>query len=82
MTASFIKSPKDVTRLTRNSFQYIVLATDLNISKTNWGAAQANGSRNIYVWESSADGVSWSRERLVELIPPTAGYVSFSPSII
>jgi hypothetical protein len=58
--------------------QYIVLATDLDIGKTNWGAAQANGSRSIYVWKSSADGVSWSRESLVELMPPTAGYVSSS----
>jgi hypothetical protein len=55
-----------------------VLATDLDIGKTNWGAAQANGSRSIYVWKSSADGVSWSRESLVELMPPTAGYVSSS----
>lgn len=69
-----------MTRLTRCLFQYIVLATDLDIGKTNWGAAQANGSRSIYVWESSADGVSWSRERLVELMPPTAGYVSFNPT--
>jgi hypothetical protein len=53
-----------------------VLATDLDIGKTNWGAAQANGSRSIFVWDSSADGRTWSRERLVELMPSTAGYVS------
>ena len=65
-----------MTRLTRHCLQYIVLATDLDISKTNWGAAQSTGSRSIFVWDSSADGSTWSRERLVELMPPTAGYVS------
>lgn len=74
---------QEVKRLTRHCHQYIVLATDLDIGKTNWGAAQSTGSRSIYVWESSADGVSWSKERLVDLMPPTAGYVSLiSPPTI
>ncbi|KAF4552178.1 Hypothetical protein D9617_11g010270 [Elsinoe fawcettii] len=57
-----------------------VLATDLDIGKTNWNAAQTNGSRSIFVWEST-DGVNWSQDRLVELMPPTAGYV-WAPSAI
>lgn len=60
--------------------QLIVLATDLDIGKTDWGTAQTNGSRSIFVWES-ADGVSWSNDRLAELMPPTAGYV-WAPSAI
>lgn len=55
--------------------QLYVLATDLDIGKTNWNAAQTNGSRSIFIWESS-DGVNWSQDRLVELMPSTAGYVS------
>ncbi|KAG8631273.1 hypothetical protein KVT40_000413 [Elsinoe batatas] len=57
-----------------------VLATDLDIGKTNWSAAQTNGSRSIFVWEST-DGVNWSQDRLVELMPPNAGYV-WAPSAI
>ena len=62
--------------------KYIVLATDLDIGKTNWAAAQANGSRSIFVWESSANGATWSQDRLVELMPPTAGYVSSFPQTL
>ncbi len=58
--------------------QFYILATDLDIGKTNWGDAQSHGSRSIHVWESS-DGVNWSTERLVELMGPTAGYV-WAPS--
>ncbi|PSK60267.1 proline-tRNA ligase [Elsinoe australis] len=57
-----------------------VLATDLDIGKTNWNAAQTNGSRSIFIWESS-DGLNWSQDRLVELMPATAGYV-WAPSAI
>ncbi|KAI3477370.1 hypothetical protein L1887_60949 [Cichorium endivia] len=57
---------------------FYILATDLDIGKTNWGDAQSHGSRSIHVWESS-DGVNWSTERLVELMGPTAGYV-WAPS--
>ncbi|KAF2217158.1 glycoside hydrolase family 43 protein [Cercospora zeae-maydis SCOH1-5] len=65
---------------TSETQQYRVLATDLDIAKTDWGQAQANGSRSIFVWEST-DGVNWSKERLVELMPSTAGYV-WAPSAI
>ncbi|ETS64063.1 hypothetical protein PaG_02400 [Moesziomyces aphidis] len=58
--------------------KFYILATDLDIGKTNWGDAQSHGSRSIHVWESS-DGVNWSTERLVELMGPTAGYV-WAPS--
>lgn len=55
--------------------QLFVLATDLDIRKTTWADAQTNGSRGILVWESG-DGVSWSEDSLIEVMPATAGYVS------
>ncbi|KAH8711868.1 hypothetical protein GQ44DRAFT_742841 [Phaeosphaeriaceae sp. PMI808] len=60
--------------------KYFVLATDLDIGKTDWGTAQTFGSRSIFVWESS-DGITWSKDNLVELMPSTAGYV-WAPSAI
>ncbi|SPO21445.1 related to carbon source-regulated protein (putative arabinase) [Ustilago trichophora] len=58
--------------------KYYILATDLDIGKTNWGDAQSHGSRSIIVWEST-DGVNWTNERLVQLMDETAGYV-WAPS--
>ncbi|KAF1923050.1 glycoside hydrolase family 43 protein [Didymella exigua CBS 183.55] len=65
---------------TQDASKLIVLATDLDISKTTWGLAQTNGSRGIFVWESS-DGITWSKDRLVSMMPATAGYV-WAPSAI
>ncbi|GAC98275.1 arabinosidase [Pseudozyma hubeiensis SY62] len=58
--------------------KYYIMATDLDIAKTNWGDAQSHGSRSIHIWEST-DGVNWSAERLVEMMNSTAGYV-WAPS--
>ncbi|SJX60889.1 related to carbon source-regulated protein (putative arabinase) [Sporisorium reilianum f. sp. reilianum] len=58
--------------------KYYILATDLDIGKTNWSDAQSHGSRSIHVWESD-DGVNWSTERLVQLMDEAAGYV-WAPS--
>lgn len=75
------KGARDPFILRSNSGdKYYILATDLDISKTDWGTAQAKGSRSIFVWESS-DGVNWSSDSLVELMPATAGYV-WAPSAI
>jgi hypothetical protein len=71
---AFSRQYADIT-----AHQLIVLATDLDIGKTDWGTAQTNGSRSVLVWRSS-DGVTWSTDRLVELMPPTAGYVSLLPT--
>ncbi|KAM0714119.1 hypothetical protein Q7P37_011083 [Cladosporium fusiforme] len=57
-----------------------VFATDLNIARTDWGAAQTFGSRAIHVWEST-DGINWTADRLATLMPATAGYV-WAPSAI
>ncbi|KAF2763888.1 hypothetical protein EJ03DRAFT_261061, partial [Teratosphaeria nubilosa] len=57
-----------------------ILATDLQIGKTSWGEAQRVGSLSIHVWESS-DGVKWSSDRLVKIMPATAGFV-WAPSAI
>ncbi|KAF3042542.1 hypothetical protein E8E11_004656 [Didymella keratinophila] len=46
----------------------IVLATDLDIDKTDWGTAQTNGSRSIFVWDST-DGATWSADRLTFTAP-------------
>lgn len=60
---------------TQDGSKLYVLATDLKIASTDWGTAQRFGSRSIHIWEST-DGVNWSEDRLAELMPPTAGYVS------
>ncbi len=65
---------------TQDGSKLYVLATDLNIGRTNWGDAQTRGSRSIHIWESS-DGVNWSSDRLAQLMPATAGYV-WAPSAI
>lgn len=53
--------------------KFYLLATDLKIyNGRGWDAAQRTGSRSIMVWEST-DLVNWSRQRSVEVSPPTAG---------
>ncbi|RSM81022.1 beta-xylosidase [Amycolatopsis sp. WAC 01375] len=53
--------------------KFYLLATDLKIHNgRGWDAAQRTGSRSIMVWEST-DLVTWSRQRSVEVSPPTAG---------
>ncbi|ANN18073.1 beta-xylosidase [Amycolatopsis orientalis] len=53
--------------------KFYLLATDLKIHDgRGWDAAQRTGSRSIMVWEST-DLVTWSRQRSVQVSPPTAG---------
>ncbi|MFS8097503.1 family 43 glycosylhydrolase [Lentzea alba] len=53
--------------------KFYLLATDLKINGGNgWDAAQRTGSRSIMVWEST-DLRNWSRQRSVQVSPPTAG---------
>ncbi|NGY64743.1 family 43 glycosylhydrolase [Lentzea sp. NEAU-D13] len=53
--------------------KFYLLATDLKINGGNgWDAAQRHGSRSIMIWEST-DLANWSRQRSVEVSPPTAG---------
>ncbi|MFD4669127.1 LamG-like jellyroll fold domain-containing protein [Lentzea sp. NPDC058450] len=53
--------------------KFYLLATDLKINGgRGWDAAQRTGSRSIMVWES-ADLRTWSRQRSVQVSPPTAG---------
>ncbi|KAI8917271.1 glycosyl hydrolase [Powellomyces hirtus] len=50
-----------------------IVATDLRMHRNgDWGAAVRNGSRSLVIWESE-DLVDWSKPRLVEVSPPTAG---------
>ncbi|MFD4635690.1 immunoglobulin-like domain-containing protein [Lentzea sp. NPDC058436] len=53
--------------------RFYLLATDLKINGgRGWDAAQRTGSRSIMVWEST-DLRTWSRQRGVQVSPPTAG---------
>ncbi|WP_255951886.1 family 43 glycosylhydrolase [Streptomyces odontomachi] len=53
--------------------RFYLLATDLKMyGNGDWNAAQRHGSRSIMVWESP-DLVHWSKQRSVEVSPPTAG---------
>ncbi|KAG8630004.1 hypothetical protein KVT40_001623 [Elsinoe batatas] len=54
--------------------KWYILATDLDIGKTTWDAAQRKGSLGIFVWEST-DLVNWGTERLVKVEADTAGMV-------
>ncbi|EHA48891.1 hypothetical protein MGG_00570 [Pyricularia oryzae 70-15] len=54
--------------------KWYVIGTDLDIAKTTWDLAQRNGSRGIFVWEST-DLVNWQNERLVTVEDDTAGMV-------
>lgn len=53
--------------------RFYLLATDLKINGgRGWDAEQRTGSRSIMVWEST-DLAHWSRQRSVQVAPPTAG---------
>ncbi|KAF2246223.1 glycoside hydrolase family 43 protein [Trematosphaeria pertusa] len=54
--------------------KWYIIGTDLNIGKTTWDAAQRQGSRGIFVWEST-DLINWTGERLVQVEDATAGMV-------
>ncbi len=50
-----------------------LIATDLSINRNrDWGRAVRAGSKSIVVWES-ADLVTWSEPRLVQVAPDDAG---------
>ncbi|KZL68601.1 glycoside hydrolase family 43, partial [Colletotrichum incanum] len=54
--------------------KWYIVGTDLDIGKTTWDAAQRQGSKGIFVWEST-DLVNWSNERLVVVENANAGMV-------
>ncbi|KAF4807443.1 hypothetical protein CGCSCA5_v013327 [Colletotrichum siamense] len=54
--------------------KWYIVGTDLDIGKTTWDAAQRQGSKGIFVWEST-DLVNWSGERLVVVENSSAGMV-------
>ena len=54
--------------------RWYMIGTDLKISATTWDQAQRQGSRGIFVWEST-DLVHWTNERLVTVEDGTAGMV-------
>ncbi|KAF4784900.1 hypothetical protein HER10_EVM0000292 [Colletotrichum scovillei] len=54
--------------------KWYIVGTDLDIAKTTWDAAQRQGSKGIFVWEST-DLVNWSNERLVVVENSSAGMV-------
>ncbi|RDW74269.1 glycoside hydrolase family 43 protein [Aspergillus mulundensis] len=60
--------------------KYYIIGTDLDIDTTNWGAASSNGSRAIFVWEST-DLVNWTDERLVTVEDEQAG-MAWAPDAI
>ncbi len=60
-----VRSPQDGT--------YYMIATDLKIhGDGDWDRAQRHGSLSLVVWES-ADLVNWSRARLEQVSPSSAG---------
>ncbi|KAK1775098.1 hypothetical protein QBC45DRAFT_15268 [Copromyces sp. CBS 386.78] len=54
--------------------KWYIIGTDWNIGKTTWDAAQRQGSKGIFVWEST-DLINWVNERLVVVEDNTAGMV-------
>ncbi|EFQ32395.1 arabinosidase [Colletotrichum graminicola M1.001] len=54
--------------------KWFIIGTDLNIDKTTWDAAQRQGSRGIFVWDST-DLVNWGNERFVVVEDASAGMV-------
>lgn len=73
-----VRDPSIIT--SKNDGKYYIIGTDLDIAKTTWDLSQRNGSRSIFVWEST-DLVSWTNERLIEVEDATAGMV-WAPSAI
>ncbi|MCS5713163.1 glycoside hydrolase family 43 protein [Herbiconiux sp. CPCC 205716] len=60
-----------------------ILATDLNVEsgEGDWGTWVRSGSRSLVLWDS-ADLVTWSGPRLVEIAPPEAGMAWAPESIL
>ncbi|KAK3984592.1 glycosyl hydrolase [Cladorrhinum sp. PSN332] len=54
--------------------KWYIIGTDLHIGKTTWDAAQRQGSKGIFIWEST-DLVNWVNERLVTVEDGSAGMV-------
>ncbi|KAF6822262.1 glycoside hydrolase family 43 protein [Colletotrichum plurivorum] len=56
--------------------KWFIVGTDLDIGKdqTTWDAAQRQGSKGIFVWETT-DLVNWTGERLVVVEDASAGMV-------
>ncbi|KAK1994002.1 arabinosidase [Colletotrichum falcatum] len=54
--------------------KWFMVGTDLDIAKTTWDASQRQGSRGIFVWDST-DLVNWGNERLVVVEDASAGMV-------
>ncbi|KAJ4316253.1 hypothetical protein N0V94_005532 [Neodidymelliopsis sp. IMI 364377] len=73
-----VRDPSIITSRTDN--KYYIIGTDLDIAKTTWDIAQRNGSRSIFVWEST-DLTTWTAERLIEIENADAGMV-WAPSAI
>lgn len=64
------------------SGRYHVMATDLKVEADGagrWDQWVRTGSRNLVVWDSD-DLVTWTKPRLVEVAPPTAG-MAWAPEI-
>ncbi|KAL3480519.1 hypothetical protein BJX99DRAFT_254509 [Aspergillus californicus] len=60
--------------------KYYIIGTDLDIDTTNWNAASRNGSKAIFVWEST-DLINWTDERLVTVEGDTAG-MAWAPDAV
>ncbi|KAK2015240.1 arabinosidase [Colletotrichum eremochloae] len=54
--------------------KWFIVGTDLDIGKTTWDAAQRQGSRGIFIWDST-DLVNWGNERFVVVEDASAGMV-------
>ncbi|KAF9691417.1 hypothetical protein EKO04_010625 [Ascochyta lentis] len=75
------KGVRDPSIISAPSSQtYYIIGTDLNIATTTWNLAQRNGSRSIFIWEST-DLVNWTSERLITVEDASAGMV-WAPSAI
>ncbi|GAE30248.1 glycoside hydrolase family 43 protein [Halalkalibacter hemicellulosilyticus] len=62
-----IRSPKEG--------KFYIIGTDLSMHyRKDWDEVQRSGSQHIVVWESS-DLIEWSKQRLVNVGPETAGCV-------
>ncbi|KAL4806083.1 hypothetical protein BDV18DRAFT_138648 [Aspergillus unguis] len=60
--------------------KYWIIGTDLDIDSTTWDLASRNGSRAIFVWEST-DLINWTDERLVTVEDERAG-MAWAPDAI
>ncbi|KAL2826434.1 hypothetical protein BDW59DRAFT_171827 [Aspergillus cavernicola] len=60
--------------------KYYIIGTDLDIDTTSWDGASRNGSRALFVWEST-DLINWTDERLVTVEDETAG-MAWAPDAV